>query len=144
MESTKPAKSPPLPADPRPEFVKKGDRYLLLGGRCRSCGLASTYVPPICPCGQAGQVEPSEFGPAGTVFSSTVLHIPVPERPTPTCLAYVDVHDGPRILAHVHLGMELPPLPGDQVFLGGKNSLGDPIVKPGPRTELIGAGVDDG
>ena len=144
MQRAGPTENAPMPADPRPEFVKEDGKYLLVGGRCRSCGLASAYVPPICPCGKAGQVEPCEFGPAGTVFSSTVLHIPLPERPTPTCLAYVDVHDGPRILAHVHLGMELPPLPGDQVFLGGKNSLGDPIVKPGQRTELIDAGVDDG
>ena len=143
MESTKPAKSPPLPADPRPEFVKKGDRYLLLGGRCRSCGLASTYVPPICPCGQAGQVEPSEFGPAGTVFSSTVLHIPVPERPPPTCLAYVDVDDGPRILAHVHLGAGPQPMPGDRVSLDGKNALGDLLVKPDRATRLDGAGAKD-
>ena len=38
-----------MPADPRPKFVKEGERYLLLGGRCRSCGLASAHVPPICP-----------------------------------------------------------------------------------------------
>jgi len=77
------------------------------------------------------------------VFSSTVLHIPVPERPPPTCLAYVDVDDGPRILAHVHLDMELPPLPGDQVVLDGRNSLGDPIVKLGQKTKPVGTGVND-
>ena len=132
-----------MPADPRPKLTEEGERYLLLGGRCRSCGLASTYVPPICSCGQAGQVETCKFGPAGTVFSSTVLHIPVTERPPPTCLAYVDMDDGPRILAHVHLDTGLPPLPGDQVFLDGKNSLGDLVVKPSQKTEPVGAGTDD-
>jgi len=142
MQHAGPAKNDPMPADPRPEFVKEGEKHLLLGGRCRSCGLASTFVPPICPCGQAGQVDSCEFGPAGTVFSSTVLHIPVPGRPPPTCLAYVDLDDGPRILAHVHLDMELPPLPGDQVFLEGRNSLGDPMVRLGQKTEPVGAGTN--
>ena len=132
-----------MPADPRPEFVKEGEKYLLVGGRCRSCGLASAYVPPICPCGQAGQVESCGFGPGGTVFSSTVLHIPVPERPPPTCLAYVDVDDGPRILAHVELALGVAPLPGDQVFLAGRNSLGDPIVIPDQEAGLVGSSADD-
>ena len=143
MQRTGPAENAPMPADPRPEFVKEGERYLLVGGRCRSCGLASAYVPPICACGQAGQVESCGFGPGGTVFSSTVLHIPVPGRPPPTCLAYVDVDDGPRILAHVELGLGVAPLPGDQVFLAGRNSLGDPVVKPDQKTGLVGSGADD-
>ena len=143
MERTGSAENAPTAADPRPEFVKEGERYLLVGGRCRSCGLASAYVPPICPCGQAGQVESCGFGPGGTVFSSTVLHIPVPGRPPPTCLAYVDVDDGPRILAHVELALGVAPLPGDQVFLAGRNSLGDPIVKPDQEAGLVGSSADD-
>ena len=143
MERTGSAENAPTAADPRPEFVKEGERYLLVGGRCRSCGLASAYVPPICPCGQAGQVESCGFGPGGTVFSSTVLHIPVSERPPPTCLAYVDVDDGPRILAHVELALGVAPLPGDQVFLAGRNSLGDPIVKPDQEAGLVGSSADD-
>ena len=143
MERTGSAENAPTAADPRPEFVKEGERYLLVGGRCRSCGLASAYVPPICPCGQAGQVESCGFGPGGTVFSSTVLHIPVSERPPPTCLAYVDVDDGPRILAHVELALGVAPLPGDQVFLAGRNSLGDPIVKPDQEVGLVGSSADD-
>ncbi len=132
-----------MPADPRPDFVKEDGRHLLVGGRCRSCGLASAYVPPICPCGQAGQVDLCTFGPGATVFSSTVLHIPVPERPPPTCLAYVDVDDGPRILAHVELGPEVAPLPGDRVFLAGRNPLGDPIVKPEQTAKPAGVGASD-
>ena len=143
MDRTGAGENAPTAADPRPEFVKEGERYLLVGGRCRSCGLASAYVPPICPCGQAGQVESCGFGPGGTVFSSTVLHIPVPERPPPTCLAYVDVDDGPRILAHVELALGVAPLPGDQVFLAGRNSLGDPIVKPDQDAGLVGSSADD-
>ncbi|MBH16621.1 MAG: hypothetical protein CL488_00110 [Acidobacteria bacterium] len=143
MGSSGLGKNTPMPADPRPELSEEDGIHLLLGGRCRACGLASTYLPPICPCGQAGQVEPCGFGPAGTVFSSTVLYIPIPERPPPSCLAYIDLDDGPRILAHVHLGAGPQPMPGDRVSLDGKNALGDLLVKPDRAAGLNGAGAKD-
>ncbi|MCY4271688.1 MAG: OB-fold domain-containing protein, partial [bacterium] len=66
--------------------------------------------------------------PRGTVFSSTVLRIPVPERTPPFALAYVDVDDGPRILAHVD-GAGEGPAPGSRVALSGWTELGDPVVR---------------
>jgi len=45
-------------------------------------------------------------------------------------LAYIDLDDGPRILAHVETGDRPPPIPGDRVFLDGKNDLGDLVVVP--------------
>ena len=42
----------------------------------------------------------AEFGPDGTVWSATVVRIPVPGRMPPYALAYVDLDDGPRVLAH--------------------------------------------
>lgn len=35
------------------------------------------------------------------MWSSTVVRVPVPGRTPPYAMAYVDVDDGPRILAHV-------------------------------------------
>ena len=72
------------------------------------------------------------FGPKGTVFSSTVLRIPLPGRTPPFTLAYVDVDDGPRILAHVD-GSDEAPVPGSRVALSGWNEHGDPVVtRSGP------------
>ncbi len=72
------------------------------------------------------------FGPKGTVFSSTVLRIPVPGRTPPFTLAYVDVDDGPRILAHVD-GADEALVPGSQATLAGWTEHGDPVVrKSGP------------
>ena len=119
-----------MPADPRPELAEEGDRSLLLGGRCSSCGLASAYTPPICSCGAINSVQACQFGPDGTVFSSTVLEIPVPGRPPPTCLAYIDLDEGPRILVHVEIGDGPSPLPGDRVSLSRKNALGDLVAVP--------------
>ena len=112
-----------------------------MGGRCGHCGLASACVPPICPCGQVGGVEPCTFGPSGTVFSSTVLEIPVPGRTPPVCLAYVDLDEGPRILAHVELDSGPPPEPGAKVSLNVKNDLGDLVVSIGSTPVLDNHGA---
>lgn len=49
------------------------------------------------------------FGPEGTVWSSTVVRIPVPGRAPPYALVYVDLDDGPRVLAH-HDGADAAPI----------------------------------
>jgi len=71
---------------------------------------------------------PAVFGPGATVFSSTVLRIPVPDRTPPFTLAYVDVDDGPRILAHVD-GPDEVLVPGSEVVLSGWSEHGDPVVR---------------
>ncbi|MCY3860833.1 MAG: OB-fold domain-containing protein [bacterium] len=73
-------------------------------------------------------MAPATFGPKGTVFSSTVLRIPVPGRTPPFTLAYVDVDDGPRILAHVD-GSDEVLVPGSRVALAGWSEHGDPVVQ---------------
>lgn len=89
------AASAPLLADYRPRIVE-GE---LAGGRCRSCGYATAPMTPRCPnCG--GVVGPERYPLSGRVWSATVIHIPVGDRQPPFGLAYVDVDDGPRVLAH--------------------------------------------
>jgi len=73
-------------------------------------------------------MTPATFGPGATVFSSTVLRIPVSERTPPFTLAYVDMDDGPRILAHVH-GAEEALVPHSRVVLAGWSEHGDPVVQ---------------
>lgn len=84
-------------ADPRP--VLDGDA--VLGVRCGTCRypVAQTGVPwcPAC----YDPVALARFAAAGTVWSSTVITIPVgPLRP-PFSLAYLDLDDGPRILVRL-------------------------------------------
>lgn len=66
------------------------------------------------------------------MFSSTVLRIPVPGRTPPFTLAYVDVDDGPRILAHVD-GPDEALVPESRVALSGWTELGDPVVAESGR-----------
>jgi hypothetical protein len=56
-------------------------------------------------CG--GPVAPAYFGPLGTVWSDTTVHVPVPGRVPPYRLAYVDLDDGPRIVADLATGAVL-------------------------------------
>jgi uncharacterized OB-fold protein len=109
-------------ADPRPRVVGSE----LHGARCETCGYRLAVEAPRCPaCG--GNVVPAEFGPGGTVWSSTAVRITVQERPAPYVLAYVDLDDGPRILAHVD-GADEPLHAGDRVVLSGSTPDGDPAV----------------
>lgn len=46
-------------------------------------------------------MEPARFGPGGVVWASTVVRITVGDREPPYGLAYVNLDDGPRVLAHI-------------------------------------------
>lgn len=115
-------------ADPRPELAIHEGRVLLTGSRCGDCGYPQAVNPPRCPICGSHSMSPATFGPKGTVFSSTVLRIPVPDRTPPFTLAYVDVDEGPRILAHVD-GPDEALVPGSEVVLSGWSEHGDPVVR---------------
>jgi uncharacterized protein len=87
---------PPV-ADPRPRVVDGR----VAGWRCANCRHAVAQQSPWCPSCAAATLEPESFGPGGTVWASTVVHLPVGEWQPPFGLAYVDLDDGPRVLAHV-------------------------------------------
>lgn len=115
--------SSPLGCDPRPEIRRTaaGD-WIVAGRRCRTCAEPVAYSWPRCPsCGS--EVEPADFGPQGTVWSSTVVRIAVPGHTPPYSLAYVDLEDGPRVLAHV-ASEESAPI-GALVRLTGSSDAGD-------------------
>lgn len=112
--------------DPRPDATPDG----LRGGRCGVCGYPMLYRPPLCPACGAPSVEPADFGPDGTVWSSTVLRVRVADRKPPAVLAYVDFDKGPRALVHVAGTGDEALLPGARVRLLGRDDRGDPLVTP--------------
>ncbi|MFC4943738.1 Zn-ribbon domain-containing OB-fold protein [Pseudonocardia sp. GCM10023141] len=120
--------SHPTTTDPRPHVAKGPDGQLHVDGRhCRSCGEVSALAWPRCPACR-GTVEPAAFGPDGTVWCSTIVRIPVPGRTPPYALAYVDLDDGPRVLAHVTddgVPVDEPVLIGSRVRLAGLSLDGD-------------------
>lgn len=84
-------------ADPRPQV--KGE--LVLGARCAACSYPTAPVAPWCPVCQSREQTPATFGPGGTVWASTLVQIPVGRWKPPYALAYVDLDNGPRVLAHL-------------------------------------------
>ena len=102
---------------------------LLDGVRCTACGYAVAFARPRCPvCGAA--VAPARFGPEGTVWSATVVRVAVPGRTPPYGLAYVDLDDGPRILAHTEGDAPVPI--GSRVRLVADGDDGDVVVSAAP------------
>ena len=93
----------------RPGRQQVAGRQGVQGVRCGTCRypVAQTGIPwcPAC----YGPVAPARFTPTGTVWSATVVAIPVgPLRP-PFGLAYLDLDDGPRILVRLAEPRVLPP-----------------------------------
>ena len=71
----------------------------------------------------------AKFGPGATVFSSTIVRIPIPGHEPPYALAYVDLDDGPRILPHITEHARVL-APGERVTLVGETPQGDPLAAP--------------
>ena len=86
-------------SDPRPR-VDGTKEMFVVGVRCTDCGHPMSTGRPVCSaCG--GPVEEATFGPEGRVYASTVVRIGVSDRKPPYALAYVDLDNGPRVLAHI-------------------------------------------
>ncbi len=111
-------------ADPRPAVVDDGGRHLLAGARCVACGHALPRVVPRCSrC--RGPVEPTRFGPEGTIWATTVVHIAAkPGGDAPYTLAYVDLDDGPRLLLRLDVGAGRAGI-GDRVRLTASTAEGN-------------------
>jgi uncharacterized OB-fold protein len=91
-------------ADPRPVFRDGA----VLGVRCTECRYpAAQQEIPWCPLCHAA-VAPERFAVTGTIWSATVVAIPVGERRPPFALAYLDLDDGPRLLVHLAEPRALP------------------------------------
>ncbi|MTV26388.1 hypothetical protein FTX61_13325 [Nitriliruptoraceae bacterium ZYF776] len=115
------------PPDPRPRTETGSDGAVLVGQRCAGCGTVNATARARCPdC--RGELHPARFGPGGRVWSATVVRIPVPGRQPPYAVAYVDLDDGPRVLAHV-TNVEDAPTPGTRVRLTTSNDHGDVVVE---------------
>jgi uncharacterized OB-fold protein len=110
-------------ADPRPRLA--GDR--VEGWRCDACGHPVAQQSPWCPKCASPELKPAVFGPDGTVWAGTVVHLPVGRRRPPFALAYVDLDDGPRVLAHVTVPVALRT--GSRARIVGGDD-GDVLVEP--------------
>lgn len=111
----------PGPPDPRVAVADKK----VLGTVCLRCALPAVGSTLRCiDCG--GELTNAAFGPRGTVWSSTTVRIPVGSIAAPYTLAFVDMHEGPRVL--VHVASTEPLRPGTAVEVIGQTASGDVLV----------------
>lgn len=117
----------PVRPDPRPQVRVDDDVVTLPASTCTECGYVVAGACPACArCG--ADTAPSAAGPQGRVWASTVVRIPVPGRAPPYGLAYVDLDDGPRVLAHTPGDVALAV--GSTVALAPPSEAGDLTVVP--------------
>jgi len=107
-------------------IAKRDNGFMLAGKTCPKCGHHFAIAPRECrQCG--AELIDATFGPRGEVWSSTVVHIKAAMRTAPYTLAYVDLLQGPRIIAHVR-DASVRPNVGQLAELVGLTESGDPMV----------------
>jgi uncharacterized protein len=113
--------------DPRP----KVEGVQIVGSACTRCGHRWALRWHQCErC--LGDSVAARYGPRGEVWASATVHLVVGHRRPPFTLAYVDLEDGPRILARTTSDHELPP--GARVRIIGDDE-GDIVVTEEPAVD---------
>ena len=80
-----------------------GSRGVLLGMRCRRCGVVVFGPATFCQSCTAPDLEPTELSAQGVLYSYTIVRVPPAgwPGPTPYILGEVALPEGPHILAEV-------------------------------------------
>lgn len=80
-----------------------GSRGVLLGMRCRRCGVVVFGPATFCQSCTAADLEGVELSSQGTLYSYTIVRVPPAGwlGPTPYALGEVALPEGPHILAEV-------------------------------------------
>ena len=82
---------------------ESGERGVLLGMRCRQCGVRVFGPATFCQSCTSSDLEAVELGQHGTLFSYTIVRVPPPGWPgqAPYVLGEVELPEGPHVLAEV-------------------------------------------
>lgn len=86
---------PTRPSEPLLEGVDGAQ--VIAGSHCPACATRAYPASQTCPACLAA-MELTELGPRGTIYSYTTVHT---GADAPYTLAYIDLEDGPRLLAKI-------------------------------------------
>ncbi len=87
----------PTPSPETERFWQAASERRLLVGHCRSCGRNHYYPRSICPHCFSDDTEWKEAAGAGTIHSFSIMR----RAPVPYAVAYVELEEGPLMLANV-------------------------------------------
>lgn len=90
----------------RPAFEVQADTVMLRGSRSRSSGSLAFPEREVCLKTGARDMEPVLFGPRGTLYSYSTVHVSS-SRPTPYTIGYVDFPNGVRVLANIDVPSDM-------------------------------------
>lgn len=81
----------------------EGATGVLLGMRCRDCGIYLFGAALFCPSCSSNDLEPVELSGRGTLYSYTTVRVPPAgwPGPVPYVLGEVELPEGPHVLAEV-------------------------------------------
>lgn len=102
---TQPTSYTPVSVDPdRLRLTNQaGTEGVLLGCRCRDCGVYCAGPATFCQACTSGSLEQVELSRHGTLYSYTVVRVPPAgwPGPVPYILGQVELPEGPNVLAEV-------------------------------------------
>lgn len=87
----------PVPSPETEKFWAAARDKRLLVGFCRSCGKRHFYPRSHCPHCLSSETEWRNAEGTGTIYSVSVMR----RAPVPYAIAYVELAEGPRMLANV-------------------------------------------
>ena len=96
-----------MPQSVDPQRLKLTDALpaggVLLGFRCRDCGVSVFGAAIFCQACTSGNLAPVELAGRGTLYSYTVVRVPPAgwPGPVPYILGEVELPEGPHVLAEV-------------------------------------------
>ena len=109
-----------------------GTEGVLVGFRCRDCGIHVFGPATFCQGCSSDRLEPVDLSLHGTLYSYTIVRVPSAgwPGPVPYTLGQIQLPEGPQVLAEVvdcpaadlEIGMavvlELRPVPGEEAAPG--------------------------
>jgi len=75
-----------------------GEKPLLIGNRCKVCGLVAFPKTPVCPkCMEKDTMEEALLEGKGRLDSYSIVNAALPGFKMPSIQAYINLKDGPKI-----------------------------------------------
>lgn len=111
----------------------EGTEGVLLGARCRDCGVHAFGPAVFCQACTSSNLGPVELSRQGVLYSYTVVRVPPAgwPGPAPYVLGQVELREGPQVLAEIiecqHSDLKIG-MPLDLALLPVKESEGGPEV----------------
>jgi uncharacterized OB-fold protein len=114
--------------------VGRLDGQRLIGGRCRSCALATFPKCRTCPrCRKFEEQDEVLLGPGGRLYTYAVVLQAPAQFPTPYVIGYVDLDEGVRVFTQIEVDDAADLRLGQRMEL----TLGEMLAGPSQSPRLV-------